>query len=732
MTNPAERGPEEGKERGGAGRETIFDGALVVALAVLAGCLAVKLTARNTATFARSTAMLLGPLAALAAASGLRAFCCGNRAPSASARMLWPWGLAGVLAGIAAFTGIDFVSDSTVSAAPAAVAAALAMLTYFFLYLAYAPGKSATLIAAASALYVALSAGLGALPQPGPTPSAAGSLAAGAGPRPEADRVGLLSGGGNGVSFEKAELNGDMRDAAVIRPGGYLVAQATVGAQSSLSFAAGARQGERAAGMTVTAVANGRKVPLWKAGATEIREGRWAEARVPISFEGKAKILFEAAGGQDDGPVLVANPRVVTPQPPGGRRPNVILVIADALRPDRLGTYGYARSTSPEIDQLAERGVVFEECLSQAPWTAPSVGTLFTGLHPGAHGLASGSRGLSPSLATLAERLEEAGYETCSMQTNALLVPNTGIAQGFGQWVTFPIGAQFYGKKVYAPGKEVMARGLEWIGEHSTEPFFLYLHLMDVHAPYEPPEEFRTFGPEPSDLYDGGIAHLSREFAGFFAGLEERGLLSNTVVVCLADHGEQFLEHGFYGHGNSLTSEELRVPLIFWAPGIKAGARVAERVSLVDVPVTLLSLAGVEPLAESGGRSLVGALGGEALAAADSLAELWVHYEGGQPMVGITTGHWRFVVHNLDHGFSEKMELFDLEKDSAEYVNLASRYPDMVAEFRKTLVDFSAGQRGLHVRLVPEDMFVTVTKERQEQLRALGYVVPSGNDSRGR
>lgn len=342
---------------------------------------------------------------------------------------------------------------------------------------------------------------------------------------------------------------------------------------------------------------------------------------------------------------------------PVWRRPSILVICMDALRADRLGYHGHARSTSPNIDALAARGARFRHGYGTYPQTAPSVASLFTSLYPSAHRKteASGAT-LAPEIETLAETFRSAGYRTASVATNPHLMPGLGYEQGFEHFV-FVKGANpesmsaaelrglagtelpdypgthtevrrsqaaFYGR-----GDAANQAALDWLdGPGATaDPFLLYLHYMDVHSPYGPPAPYqRMFVEEegrdrycngvpavpvaPRDLaflqsvYDGGIRYLDALVAELLAALAQRGRLENTLVALVADHGDEFLEHGGLGHGGTLYRELLQVPFLLVGPGIPA-RDVDAPVSLIDLFPTLCELARVTPPSGLQGRSLV-------------------------------------------------------------------------------------------------------------------------------
>jgi len=311
---------------------------------------------------------------------------------------------------------------------------------------------------------------------------------------------------------------------------------------------------------------------------------------------------------------------------------SVVLICLDTVRADHLGTYGYGRDTTPSIDALARRSVVFTRTSSTAGWTKPSVPSYLTGTYPMQHGVYEGSAHgddgdetdlLPDSALTLAEVFQARGYRTAAFVHNAQLRAGNGFEQGFDLYDEGNMDA-----------REIRWRGLDWLDRERAAdpetPFFLYLHFLDAHWPYPAPEEWITkFAPAaeterfrgdeskalytainsgehamtPSDqaaleaLYDGALAYLDSQLGRLFEGLELRGLAADTVVCIVADHGEEFGEHGRVGHGHGLWENLLHVPWVLHVPGT-APARNDARVSLIDLFPTLLAAAGLVPAAD--------------------------------------------------------------------------------------------------------------------------------------
>ena len=321
------------------------------------------------------------------------------------------------------------------------------------------------------------------------------------------------------------------------------------------------------------------------------------------------------------------------------RPANVLMIVVDTLRSDHLGAFGYPRAPSPTCDALARNAVVFPDAISAAPWTLPSFASLFTSRSPSAHGMLWPDAVLRDDENTLAETLRDSGYRTAAFVNNPMLRPKRGLAQGFERFESYVFHrTPKWDQNPRPPVPQVEA----WLDEDSDRPFFLLVHFMEPHAPYFPTGSLARLhdsdyeGPSaemfpegnPVDmwtpsgvpltdvaadrrihavaLYDAEILETDRQIGRILAALEDRGLDDDTIVVLLADHGEELWDHGDWGHGQSLHGELVRVPLVIRAPRV---LRIAPRtdpstVSLIDVAPTLLSMLGLQAPATFEGRAL--------------------------------------------------------------------------------------------------------------------------------
>jgi len=294
--------------------------------------------------------------------------------------------------------------------------------------------------------------------------------------------------------------------------------------------------------------------------------------------------------------------------------PNILYVVMDTQRVDRLGCYGNRRGLTPHIDTLAARGTLFEEAYATSSWTWPSTASLLTGLIPDEHGVTGNeSCTLAYRLRTLAEVLARRGYTTAAFSGNPLIVGSRQFDQGF---------EHFDGSVPdFRMSDELVPPAIEWLRANASRRFFMYLHLVDPHVPHRPhPDEVARLGlgpPPPGwpeqgheglrnlvlekggltdsqraymeGLYDASVATGDRWIGAFLAELERLGLTEKTVICFTADHGEGLFDHGMFGHGHSVYGEEVHVPLLFAGPGVDVGRRVAGTVSNRHAATTLAS-----------------------------------------------------------------------------------------------------------------------------------------------
>lgn len=428
-------------------------------------------------------------------------------------------------------------------------------------------------------------------------------------------------------------------------------------------------------------------------------------------------------------------------RPAAERRPDVIVYLVDTLRADHLGCYGYSRETSPRIDAFAAESVLFEKAVAQSAWTRPAVTSLLTGLDPHSHGVQERLDALPKSLDTLPEILRRQGYQTTAFVSSAVITAKFGFDQGFD---IFRQRAKETLEPERTTSEWVNAETLRWLERRDPDrPFFLFLHTLDPHMPYRPPEPFRRrLAPhadpragsleqvvalrdglrpasardreEISALYDAEIAANDAAFGRLVTELQARGLYDPLLLVFVSDHGEELLDHGGWEHGATLYQELVHVPLLLKLPGgFGSGRRIGEMVRQVDILPTILEVLGGEIPHGIQGRSLLPLL--QAPTRRPPAAFSSLDLDGRRIESAILED--RKLIHTLAHDRRPLgLELYDLGADPGERRNLAAADP--------------AAVRGLSWLLAqrkrpgepPKAPPVALDPELEAELRALGYV----------
>lgn len=439
----------------------------------------------------------------------------------------------------------------------------------------------------------------------------------------------------------------------------------------------------------------------------------------------------------------------------------MLLISIDSLRADRLGCYGHARDTSPNIDALAAAGVRFERTMAVAPWTLPSHVSLLSGLHPREHDANKSTSTLSPDLPLLPASFKQAGYRTGGIVSGPFMGRAFGFARGFDYYDDEI--ARMDEKRSHlevATSQRLADKAIEWLRRYATasqpgrteaRPFFLFLHLWDVHYDYKPPPPYdRMFDPDYRGrangvfrpwrsifegappgadrdvehvraLYDGEIHYTDEHLGRVLKALAEIGATESTIICVTADHGDEFYEHGQGGHQRTLYDEVLRVPWIIRGPGIDGPRVVTTPVSNVDIVPTLMELAGVPlPSQPLSGRSSAGAVRGETTAPTARPLFGETHYHWTAPathtegrLVSVERDAWK-LIRRLDDPRFEL--LFDLRADPGERMDVATANPDRLAALGALLDAHVARQP----RYRAGDMSDPKTRSR---LQELGYIL---------
>jgi len=440
--------------------------------------------------------------------------------------------------------------------------------------------------------------------------------------------------------------------------------------------------------------------------------------------------------------MTVAVPILERIAPPRG--PNVLLVVADALRPDHLGCYGSTAGLSPNIDRAAADSLVFNRAMSSAPWTKPSVGSLMTSLYPREHGAYFFYDILPPSVLTLAEAFRDKGYATIGIQKNGCLSPGYGFEQGFEAYVDTTRDSE-------ADMLRILERRIKRAGRR---PFFAYIHYMNTHVPYTSGETIDSKFTPGSDtgidiriltrlglsdgdkdrirgFYGKAVAAFDGHFGAILAMLRERGIEDDTVVVLTSDHGEELWDHGDFEHCHTLYNELLHVPLLVRAPSKLPARRVSAWVQHLDLYPFLLGLAGIDGSEGIRGRDFLPDLSAQAF---PENREFF--FEGllyGPARTAILRGDWKLIDNQGETSPKAltllgpmtpywpapnrpPFELYDLGADPKELRNVAETHPDIVRDLKRRLDLFKSSGFG-----VPTASSRKLSKEEKDKLRSLGY-----------
>lgn len=413
---------------------------------------------------------------------------------------------------------------------------------------------------------------------------------------------------------------------------------------------------------------------------------------------------------------------------------NVLFVLVDTLRADRLGSYGYERDTSPGLDRLAATGVRFARQLSQSSWTKCSMASLWTGMYPARNGITRYDDVIPGEARLPAEILKEAGFRTVALYRNGWVAPTFGFDQGFDNYtrpLPRPVPPQVRRENPtvssHGTDEELVAGALEFLRIHGDERWFLYLHLMDVHE-YTYDQETALFGGSYSDIYDNSVRWVDRVIAVLLSHLADQGYTEKTLVVVASDHGEAFRERGFEGHAREVYRETTEVPFVLAFPfRLETGVVIDTRTQNVDIWPTLLDLLGLAAPPEIDGRSrvpeILAAARGEASATPDQTAVAHLDQNWGQrgrapaPTVAVTGGAFRYV-RAVGRGRNVE-QLFDAGRDPRELENRASEDPEELERLRAVA--------DAYLETTPpwgEAPTREIDELELNQLRALGYAIP--------
>ncbi len=440
------------------------------------------------------------------------------------------------------------------------------------------------------------------------------------------------------------------------------------------------------------------------------------------------------------------------------RRPHVVLISIDTLRPDHLGCYGYERQTSPNIDRLAREGTRYTRAYSPTSWTLPAHMSMFTSQTPSHHGIVEDRYALGQDATTLAEVIQAGGYDTAAITSWIYVGRKFGFDQGFAHFeeLAQPQRRAAASGTGASPARTTTDAAIRWLQRPRENPAFLFVHYFDPHMNYEPPPPYdimfdadyrgdadgsytwakpfiAAFQSEPRAidardrehmlaLYDGEIAYTDAHVGRLLDAVDRELGLDNCIVVLTSDHGEEFGEHGsLEGHGWTLYDEVLNVPLIVRWPGhVAAGRAVDDPVTLVDLGPTVLDLLKLTRPASFAGRSVLESAPGQ---------PRWLFAESDR--FGVRKRSLRGprykIISTEDTGGSAKglpiregLEVFDLIEDPGETNDLSTRDSTRTSDLAKLLAEATARASSGSMTASARDE--ELSAEEEERLRSLGYI----------
>lgn len=519
---------------------------------------------------------------------------------------------------------------------------------------------------------------------------------------------------------------------------------------------------------TVTATWNGQpcfEESLDCSKQVPAEERRWRHYSIPVPTGGVLEFLVTFEGPHEVPPQIglgrlqVGVPFDAPRSTSAPARPNVVLVVIDTLRADRLGCYGADKPLSPVMDALAERGTRFARAYSSAPWTLPGTASILTGKTPYEHGVGiSNSFYLSDAFDTLAEPFQRHGVTTAAFTCNPLIAGSRNFDQGFEHFRNYR----------WARAKVIHDDVVEWLDARGDERFFLYLHTVDPHDPYEPTEATakRLVGPAPADfiprelrpqagqfygpdgfdkerlissnnhqfeLYDAEVFDVDEALGRIIDKLRALDLLDKTIIAVTSDHGEEFLEHGWVGHNSQLHDEQTHVPLIIAGPGIPSGEVVETALENRYLFRTILEAAHVPGAPSTEPNLLERDADGQLAPQTEDLPVLLVNgpskyadFES-RTLVNLRStqalidGDWRFQLGAPANDETPTIiALYNLASDPQCQTNLADQYPQRLDQMRARAHELITEARDNRPALVPS------TQGTLDLLRANGYL---GDDS---
>jgi arylsulfatase A-like enzyme/Tfp pilus assembly protein PilF len=396
---------------------------------------------------------------------------------------------------------------------------------------------------------------------------------------------------------------------------------------------------------------------------------------------------------------------------------NLLVITLDTTRADRLGAYGYKTAQTPNLDSLAQKGVMFQQCYTPVPLTLAAHCSIFSGQYPLAHHVrGNGLYMLSQDTDTLAEQMKKNGYQTFAVIGSFVLLGKFGLNQGFDLYDdTLNSHVMYNNYDSEIPASMVYSKFQQWFTKNHQQKFFAWVHFYDPHKPYNAPREYQEkFKDDNEGRYDAELAFTDEYVGKVIDTLKSARVLENTLVIIVGDHGEAFGEHLEYGHGIFCYEESMKVPLIFYNPRLLPNPlQVKTRVDLVDLMPTILELYKLEIPKGNQGKSMIHLLAGQE---ETSPRELYFESMYGKdelnfaPLMGVIAEQYKYIS-------LPEPELYDLEKDPLEKDNLFLKKNRLAREMDRKLMKLVG-----EYSTTGADTRRELSEEDKKHLQTLGYV----------
>ena len=466
----------------------------------------------------------------------------------------------------------------------------------------------------------------------------------------------------------------------------------------------------------------------------------WFDYRVSLAeFAGQTISIELSVTGSEGAVACWANPTLY----PAQKNPRRVLIyLIDALAAGHASLYGYSRPTTSNIDLFASGGVYFASAMSNATKTIESITNLFFSLYTENHGVDNTYARASDDLVSLAEVLRAHGFATVCVSTNVNAGPRQNLDQGFDSFLDHISFARSSRSLRTVPMEHVFA----WLARHPDRPTFMYIHTAEPHAPYTPPERFAEHFCRPYsgsidgsldeehgfqaaktpedvahviDLYDAEVAFADQQFGRFMGRMKQLGLADSLLTMVLADHGEEFFEHGGWQHSRTVYGELMRIPLVLVDPLTEiTERRVDVPVQMIDIFPTILKMLGLPRTSPIKGDSVVPLLTGNLTETLVDRPIFASTYRQDPTHHAYCRGGWKLIYSPPNPGEC-RFELYDMTRDPAEMHDVLKTHPDIARELAGAMVRFKRSNPRFGQ---PETTGIRTDAEHIECLRELGYI----------